>query len=296
MRVAPNFQDYQRAHANEYDGDSGRWTGLSEEDFNKMSDEDKWGTVGNSIAVAANDPRYADLKPLVGGEDGRSVVLTTGSMQDFHGGLVDPAAEYHGDNFFAHSEDNQTPKLQSYGHAKYPWLMPLLVAGGFLGAGALAGAFDGTAAGAAGAAGAADESAGLSMASPFAEGSAAAGGGAGASTTGAATTAGGSTTSGIINGARTVGSNMMGWYNGLTPASRFIVTQGLSSGARALLSANAQREAINAQRERDETQHQNDVDAEQRARDDHARRTHVSAFGSAFKPRGGIIDSQRNGG
>lgn len=88
---------------------------------------------------------------------------------------------------------------------------------------------------------------------------------------------------GAMRGARTVGS----WYNGLSPASRFILGQAVSHGANALAGASAQREAQEAADEREEQE-----------REDRVRRGSVPDFSGAFKPKTntpkpGIIDGLR---
>ena len=81
------------------------------------------------------------------------------------------------------------------------------------------------------------------------------------------TTAAPSSGNGIIDGARNLWNGATQWYNGLSPASRFVLGQAASTGASALLQGNAQR---NAQQYAEQQ--------EQRARDDRARRGSVSAF------------------
>jgi hypothetical protein len=99
---------------------------------------------------------------------------------------------------------------------------------------------------------------------------------------------------GIINTARNAAQPALDWYNGLSPAARMVVNQGVSSGASALLQGIGQRNQLHAQEA-----------ADQRHRDDVIRRGQVQPFApgaitpkpkSAFVPPipgPGIIDTAR---
>lgn len=175
MKYVPTYQDYLSFASNQYDPD-GKFTGLTEAQWNALDENSKWGQVGGSIAINSTDPRYADLKPQVGGEDGRNIYLRQGAM-----GADDVYSQTDvGDGIYAHSEDQQTPHFQASSEAS---MAPLYATAGlFFGAGLLnelgaLGGLDGAAgaAGGEGATGAAtaagsgviDESTGLIMDNAF---------------------------------------------------------------------------------------------------------------------------------
>jgi hypothetical protein len=89
---------------------------------------------------------------------------------------------------------------------------------------------------------------------------------------------------GIIDTARNAGANAMGWYNGLSPGARMVVTSAVSQGAQALIGASSQRAAARSAEEQEE-----------QTRRDRVRRQSLPSFGSAFTPKPGIIDSRRGG-
>lgn len=135
----PTYADYVNS--------LGRNPDMTEAQWNALSDADKMNVTGGSVQIRANDPRYADLAGQTGGEAGRNLYVTSGSRQDFHGGLVGPEANL-GNNLYAHNESSQSPALQAYGHQQFDPLIagiPLLFLGGagLVGEGPFAGLFGG---------------------------------------------------------------------------------------------------------------------------------------------------------
>jgi hypothetical protein len=83
---------------------------------------------------------------------------------------------------------------------------------------------------------------------------------------------------GVINGTAK-------WFKSLSPGAQAAIAGGVAGGAGALMNALAMRHAEEFQRERDD-----------RARDDHMRRTQVPVIASdSYTPRSGIIDAVRSG-
>jgi hypothetical protein len=140
MNFSPTYLDYVNS--------LGRNPDMTEEQWNALSEADRWAVSGGAFQIRPNDPRYAELHGLTGGEGGRNIYLRSTPMG---GDDILQGGEYHGENFFAHSEDAETPHFQASAE-KPNWpvfALPLafLGAGAFLGGG-LGGAGAETAAGA----------------------------------------------------------------------------------------------------------------------------------------------------
>lgn len=134
---------------------------ISETQWNAMPPQEQWSLVGGRVAVTPDDPRYAELKPRVGGEDGRNIWIS--ETRPPENGLLSDAQLVSDDGWFAHSEDNETPQWQAENDISDTALRNFLIAATLMAGGAAAsGAFSGAAGAAAGEgalAGAAGESA-----------------------------------------------------------------------------------------------------------------------------------------
>lgn len=155
MSFAPTYQDYQNNFANLFD-DSGRFQGMTPEMWAALNPQDQWAQLGGSAELRHTDPRYAGLKPTVGGEADRDMFLTNRRM-----GADDVYTQADlGNGVFAHSQDQQTPGFQARAHSS-PYMafaLPLafMALPALLGEGPLAGAFGGASGADAGATGAFD--------------------------------------------------------------------------------------------------------------------------------------------
>jgi hypothetical protein len=358
----PTYQNYALRHTM-YDNESAiqSFNGVSEEEWNKWSDEEKMKdfvdadadsrSMGGALAatngtIGPDNPHYAEIRAAMGKPDtytDRIAVAyipnaATGGTSQW-GPVFDPTAHPYslGGDYYAFDPGmlSQARKDAVHGN-RWEFLRngALLVAaiatGGYaaeaLGAGEGAGAaltHEGVEIGAAGATGGAapavgtgaatgagtgiiDESAGLSMTPPtptpaptpmpttpvptVPEGPAPGPGVPGTQPPAPVTTASPPQPStGIINSVRNVVQPVSDWYNGLSPAARMVVNQGVSSAAQSALGANAQRNAQDFAREQDD-----------RARADAIRRHQIGAFApGSFVPKPktvavpGIIDTVR---
>jgi hypothetical protein len=186
--AVPTYQDYLAANPQNNggsEGGAGTFSGLSQDQWNALNDAGKWNNIGNMLAVAQSDPRFAALHQAVGGPADRPVLVgpnTSASVPFDSTHFNDPNAIQQGDGVFATSQGNLTPFSQmgnNGGLSDKGWALAAL---GALTGGAAVGAMSGAASplsGVIGAGGTAapvassapvDESAGLSMANPFTTG------------------------------------------------------------------------------------------------------------------------------
>lgn len=145
---ALTYDDYVQSHPGDATGGSegGQGTSslLSPDQWNNMSDTQKWDQVGNGIVLTPSDPRYADLAKQLGVTNGRQIVggPTDQSIPLDSANFVDPGRVVNqGRNFFT-SDENLTPRAQEQGGvADWFWPVAFLagVAGGALAGGAGAG-------------------------------------------------------------------------------------------------------------------------------------------------------------
>lgn len=105
-----DYRDYLAYWNSQQHGDGGD-TPLSEEQWRRINPSQRWGMLGDSVAITPDDPRYQGLLGQVNGEAGRNIFLSGSRLNDSN--LVNPAGQYAGDGFFAHSESNQTPGYQA---------------------------------------------------------------------------------------------------------------------------------------------------------------------------------------
>lgn len=320
-----SYQDYLNGRAAgdqsafSESGTSNLTNALSEDEWNKLSQDQKWQELYANRApmqLEPDDPRIGDLAQRTGSSGGVSIIH--GPPEEVHLGDAqwwkDPSKVVDlGNNTYAVSGDNLTDFAKAEKHKKgigdlIGFGIPLAI----ITAGAAGAAFGGEAGAAGGIAStdaaesggtlalntagtgtapyvAGDVAAGAAGAAPVSEGTTPI---SGSSPGNFAPVSEGSTpipgtapgSSGIINGAREAVNSIGNWYNGLTPASRFIIGTAISQGGSAIMRGIAQRDAQRyAQRVRDQQQ------------EDYQRRHQIPAFGdNAFKPRG-IIDGARGG-
>lgn len=195
-------------------GDDGgsHFVGVPESEWNNLTDAQRFAAISQygQFRLNPRDPRYAAIAQSLGTNSGRDLWFS-GDPMGSRGYLNDPNAEYQGDGFYAHAEDNQTPGFQQLDDQNWNWGALIGTPLAFMGAGLLAGAGEGgmgygTMTGAAG-----DESLGLAGTGSYAGagGAGTAGGAAGAGGAGAATGTGGGvagtglTAGQLFNGART---------------------------------------------------------------------------------------------
>lgn len=180
---ALNYGDYLR-NAPGLNASENATVPMTQEEWNLLAPQQQWGLLGNGnqgIAVNQFDSRYGDLKPTVGGEANRSVMVMPGVMgSNFDNRGIqrfnDPGKVVQGDGYYSSSEDNTTAAAQKedqWSFARNVAKIYAALAGGAWAAesGLLGGGVEGAAAPAL------DESAGLAMGNPF----------TGAATEGAAT-------------------------------------------------------------------------------------------------------------
>lgn len=111
MPTGLTYQDYlANANYGQISGE-GSPNPISEAQWNAMPPQEQWSLIGGRVAITPDDSRYADLKPQVGGEQGRNIWLSPDRPPD--NGLLDGAQLASGNGWFAHSEDNQSPQWQS---------------------------------------------------------------------------------------------------------------------------------------------------------------------------------------
>lgn len=297
---------------------------LSEDDWNKLSQDQKWQELYANRApmqLEPDDPRIGDLQQRTGSSGGVSILH--GPPEMVHLGdsqwWKDPSKVVDlGNNTYAVSGDNLTAFAKAEKHKKgigdlIGFGIPLAI----ITAGAASAAFGGEA----GAAGGVADTAGASTAetqaaidaangvsATTAETQAAIDAANGVTATTEGATAGASTaetqaaidtangvsgvstattgsSGGIVDGVRGAVTSIGDWYNSLSPASRLIIGTAISQGASAAFAQHRQSQLVDRANQQTDQQ-----------REDQVRRHYVPSFGdNAFKPRG-IIDGQRNGG
>jgi hypothetical protein len=128
------YQDYLRSLPQ--GSESGGTGAMPEEQWNALSPSGKVQSIVGGLQLRPDDPRYAGLKALVGGEAGRGIQINPGAFdpanKNNHGTtlLKDPKAIYQGDGFYATSEDNATPEAQKSNFE--PWKVVGAAAAPFL--------------------------------------------------------------------------------------------------------------------------------------------------------------------
>jgi hypothetical protein len=128
------YQDYLRSLPQ--GSESGGSGAMPEEQWNALSPSGKVQSIVGGLQLRPDDPRYAGLKALVGGEAGRGIQINPGAFdpanKNNHGTtlLKDPKAIYQGDGFYATSEDNATPEAQKSNFE--PWKVVGAAAAPFL--------------------------------------------------------------------------------------------------------------------------------------------------------------------
>jgi hypothetical protein len=144
-----NYRDYL-ANAPGLNASENATAPMSEADWNALPPDQQWGLLGHGsqgISVNHFDPRYAALKPTVGGEPDRSVFVMPeqfNSNYNNHGvqRFTDPSKVNQGQGYYASSEDNATPQAQDTGGmSDLQWA---LMVGSLFAGGALAGGMGAT--------------------------------------------------------------------------------------------------------------------------------------------------------
>jgi hypothetical protein len=234
MAFALTYKDYL-ANAMGLNASENAAQPMSESQWNALPEASKWELMGHGsqgMAVNRFDPRYGDAKGETGGDADRSVFVMPGKMgSNFNNKGVqrftDPSKVHQGDGYYSSSEENATPDAQKLGglsDKQWALLVASLFAGGAAAGGALGAAPATTGA-------VIDESAGLSMANPFAaEGGIAASGtaapavegGSGLGSLGANTTGGTAGTAGTAGGYGNAGMIAPGMENSAVADSMLI--------------------------------------------------------------------------
>jgi hypothetical protein len=134
---SPAYQDYLQNYGRGGDG------ALSQDQWNALTDAQKWQNVGSGLAIAKTDPRYADLAKQMGVTDGGLLNLAYAPQSIAVNGqnYVDPSKVVTDGSVYGTAHSNETPKTQFAGGglSDKEWA---LLATSLIGGGAL-GAFDG---------------------------------------------------------------------------------------------------------------------------------------------------------
>lgn len=117
----PNYQDYLRSHSGQLTGGSeggqGTFTGIPEDQWNSMTDAQKWQNIGDVAFMDPSDPRYAQYSQGLGITDtqGPNSLLGIGHGTPAPGSFNDPSAVQNNNGNYTFAHQNLTPGAEQQG-------------------------------------------------------------------------------------------------------------------------------------------------------------------------------------
>lgn len=147
MAFVPSYQDYVNSQPQDSggsEGGQGTFTGMSEDQWNSLSDDLKWNNVGQAMVLTSSDPRYADVAKTAGITSGEPIIAANAAQSHpvTDEWYADPSKVTNQDGVLFLQHDNLTPKAEfaGGGMSDRGWAFaPLLVVAGGLAAGSMLG-------------------------------------------------------------------------------------------------------------------------------------------------------------